>query len=201
MKSRLLFGGLLAGAMLVAGVFAGTVFADYPPPNGNVTATLSATTVAAGQSVVVTAVVRDAESNAVAGAPCTMSIASQPGSGASITPDSTATDANGVITGTLTVGLTAGNVVVRVECPTGPSASEVLSASVTSVVEGGAAEPPGSIAEPPGSIASPTTGTGGEASSSRTALVIAVTVVVLAAGASLLGLSLLGQARRRRRER
>ena len=30
MKSRFLFGGLLAGAMLVAGVFASTAHADYP---------------------------------------------------------------------------------------------------------------------------------------------------------------------------
>lgn len=194
MKSRFLFGGLLAGAMLVAGVFASTALADYPPPSGSVTATLSDTTVAAGESVVVTAVVRDAESNPVAGALCTMSIASQPGSGAVITPDSATTDANGVITGTLTVGQTAGNVVVRVECPTGPGASEVLTASVTSVVEGGAAEPPGSIV-------GPSTGAGGEEGGAGTSLVTPVTIGVLAAIASLLAFSLLGQARRRRREK
>ena len=193
MKSRFLFGGLLAGAMLVAGVFASTALADYPPPSGNVAATLSATTVAAGQSVIVTAVVRDAESNPVAGAPCTMSIASQPGTGAVITPGSATTDANGVITGTLTVGLTAGNVVVRIECPTGPGASEILTATVTSVVEGGAAEPPGSIVSPP-------TGAGGEEGGAGTSLVTTVTVVALAAIASLLAFSLLMQARQRRRE-
>ena len=138
--------GVLA-VMLLAGIFARTVLADYPGTSGSVAFELTKTTAEPGEDVTVTLTVLDEGGNAVANAACTLSITDQPGTGASVTQHSAETDVNGVITGTLTVGDSFGNVVVGAACPVGPGASDDLSASGTVVVAGavGPALPPASL--------------------------------------------------------
>ena len=147
MKIKIAFGVLAVATMLVAGVFSRTALADYPPPNGSVAFAVATTTAAPGQAVTLTLIVVDVAGNPVANATCTLSITSQPGSGASVAQHSAETDANGAITGTLNVGGSLGSVVVTAVCPVGPGASEVLSASGTVVVAGavGPALPPASL--------------------------------------------------------
>ncbi len=147
MKIKFAVGVLVATAMLLAGVFSSTALADYPPPNGSVEFEVASTAAGTGEAVVVTVIVLDADGTPVASAACAMSITGQPGSGASVAQDSPETDANGVITGTLYVGGSVGNVVVTAVCPAGTDASDVLSASGTVVVTGtgGPALPPASL--------------------------------------------------------
>ncbi len=147
MKIKFALGFLAVATMLIAGVFSRTAVADYPPPNGSVEFEVANTTADPGQSVTFSMIVLDAAGNPVANADCTMSIADQPGSGASVTQNSADTDANGVITGTLDVGGSLGSVVVIAVCPVGPGSSDVLSASGTVVVAGavGPALPPASL--------------------------------------------------------
>lgn len=147
MKIKIAFGILAVVTMLVAGVFSSTALADYPSPNGSVVFSVANTTADPGTGVTVTLIVLDAAGIPVTNAPCTMSISSQPGSGASVTQNSAETDGTGAITGTLAVGDSLGSVVVTAVCPVGEGSSEVLSASGTVVVAGsvGPASPPASL--------------------------------------------------------
>lgn len=153
---------LAVTALLIAGVFSRTALADYPPPNGSVEFSVSNTTAGVGQGVTLTLIVLDAAGNPVANAACAMSIASQPGSDASVAQHSAETDANGAITGTLDVGSSPGSVVVTASCPVGPDSSDVLSASGTVVVAGavGPASPPASLPSTGVGMAGSETGTG-----------------------------------------
>src|SRR4030042_6924000 len=90
--------------------------AAYPQPSGSVTLTGSSTTVSVGGSTELTLEVVDSAGSPVAGKACTLYISSQPGTDASVTQDSTTTDAGGVITGTLYVGTTRGTVKVTANC-------------------------------------------------------------------------------------
>jgi len=107
---------LLAMAMLLAGTAWGTARAQYPPPTGNVTLTSSITAPQTGDAVTVTALVRDVAGAAVAGLACTFSIASQPGSDASVYAGPVNTDLTGVATTTLQVGSTPGPIIVDATC-------------------------------------------------------------------------------------
>jgi hypothetical protein len=155
--------------------------AQYPPPTGSASLSGSSTTASVGGDISLTLTVVDSTGSPVAGKTCTMYIYSQPGTDASVTQDSAATDAAGVITGTLYVGTTQGTVEVRVSC------GDVF-AAFTSVV--GVAAPPQAPVEP-GQIALPPTGVGPVAysESSGVGLIAALLVtgiVALAAGSALL---------------
>jgi len=114
MFTKLTVAGMISVAVLalVARTGTGTVSAQYPPPNGNCVATVSAATAAPGGSVIVTVTVRDVNGNPLANVPVPLSITQQPGNDASIVPGATTTDANGQVTGTLNVGTASGVVEV-----------------------------------------------------------------------------------------
>jgi hypothetical protein len=132
--------------------------AAYEPPTGSATlsATLSgsSTTVSVGGSTVLTLTVVDSSGDPVEGKSCELYISSQPGTDAAVTQDSTATDASGVITGSLYVGTTLGTVEVTANCGN-------LFAGLSVVVAGaGAAAPPQAPLEPPVQVIMPPTGVG-----------------------------------------
>ncbi len=180
MKIKIAFGFLAVATMLVAGVFSRTALADYPPPNGSVEFQVSDTTAEPGEAVTVTVIVLDDAGNPAANVACTMSITGQPGSGASVTQNSAETDANGAIAGTLVVGGSLGSVVVTAICPTGPGASDTLSASGTVVVAGDVG-----VALPPASL--PSTGMGA-ASGGAGSWFAQLAIALAAAGAVLVAL-------------
>jgi len=159
--------------------------AQYPPPSGaaSLDGTLegSSATASLGGSVALTLTVVDTSGNPAAGKTCTLHIYSQPGTDASVTQDSTATDSAGVITGTLYVGTTAGTVEVRASC------GDVFAAF--SVVAGGVAVPPQAPLEP-AEITMPPTGVGPTAYESYgiglIAALLASGMVTLAVGSALL---------------
>lgn len=119
----LVLGLSLGGMALVQGVQAQT----YPPPVGSLTVTASSTTPAAGATTTITATVLDNSGDPVDGAEVTFQIVSQPGSDAQWAngelETTGTTDANGVATAVLSVGSTAGNIIV--ETVSGEKTSQV----------------------------------------------------------------------------
>ncbi len=143
-KGRL--GAALAVLLAVAGLVGFSIGApaivtgaDTDVPHDTIDLTTDDTTVDVGGSVDLTAVLTDSNGDPVAGADCTLSISSQPGSDASLDSTSATTDANGALTVTLDVGSSEGTVKVIAECDGG------LTATVSVVA--GAAEPPASLPE------------------------------------------------------
>lgn len=112
MFTKLSIAGVVSAVVLLAAWHANSASAQYPPPNGNCTVTIDTARVDAGGSANVKIVVRDVNGNPVPNAAVTVVISKQPGSGASVTMNSSTTDANGVVTGTVKVGSTAGVVEV-----------------------------------------------------------------------------------------
>ena len=160
-------GTIAAGILFAATAHAGSVRAQYPPPQGNCVVTTSATTQATGGSVTVTVTVRDATGNPVANTPVTLAVTKQPGSGATITPASGSTNASGQISGTLNVGNAAGAVEV-----TATPADTSCRASVVSGQGAVAAE-----------VALPNTGDGASVGGASTAML--ALIGALAVGGSL----------------
>lgn len=109
-------GTIITAMLLMAVTSGGTAHAQYPQPSGSVEVTAAATNVTVGGSVVITATLRNDSGDVLANESCTLAIVSQPDSGASVSPTSAETDANGVVEATVTVGSTPGFVVVRVTC-------------------------------------------------------------------------------------
>ena len=107
---------LLATALLLAATAWGTARAQYPPPTGNVTLTSSITAPQVGDTITITALVRDVAGAAVSGLACTFDIASQPGSDASVYPGPVYTDLTGAVTTTLQVGSASGPIVLNANC-------------------------------------------------------------------------------------
>ena len=107
---RLAILGTASALVLIAFTHAGSVSAQYPPPNGNCTLSIDATQVSPGGTAGVTVTVLDAASNPKGGVAVTVQVSGQPGSDASVNMNSATTGANGKVTGTLHVG-TAGGVV------------------------------------------------------------------------------------------
>ncbi|TAK71534.1 MAG: hypothetical protein EPO22_01140 [Dehalococcoidia bacterium] len=140
----------------------GAAHAQYPQPSGSVAVTAAATNVTVGGSVAITATVRDANGDVLANESCTLAIASQPGTGASVSPTSAETDANGVVEATVDVGSTTGFVVVRVTC--GDIAGSVT--VVASAAVAPAATVPALGQAPASGIELPSTGGGSDAGSS-----------------------------------
>ncbi len=104
-------------AVLAIGLTAGISQAQYPPPSGSVTLTAQGSG-QAGDSMQVTASVRDASGAPVSGIGCTFTIAAQPGSDAAIQPGPIVTDAAGNAVATLNTGSTPGNITVDTMCGT-----------------------------------------------------------------------------------
>ncbi|HYM15556.1 MAG TPA: Ig-like domain-containing protein [Dehalococcoidia bacterium] len=110
MFTRLSIAGIAAALLLVVAAHANSASAQYPPPSGNCAITIAAAQAAPGGSAPVTVTVRDVNGNPVPNSPVSVTITSQPGTDASLAMNGAATDANGVVTGTLHVGTTAGSV-------------------------------------------------------------------------------------------
>jgi len=175
---------VLAVAAALIGSLSAKETAAYPQPSGSATLAGSSTTVSVGGSTVLTLTVVNSAGSPVAGKSCDLYISSQPGTDAAVTQDSTATDASGVITGTLYVGTTPGTVKVTANCGTlfaGFSAVAGTAAAPQAPVE------PGQIT---GQITMPPTGVGPAAygESHGLGLVIALLaggLTMLAAGSAL----------------
>jgi hypothetical protein len=145
---------VLAVVAALIGSLSAKETAAYPQPAGSATLTGSSTTVSVGGSTVLTLTVVDSSGDPVEGKSCELYISSQPGTDAAVTQDSTATDASGVITGSLYVGTTLGTVEVTANCGN-------LFAGLSVVVAGaGAAAPPQAPLEPPVQVIMPPTGVG-----------------------------------------
>jgi hypothetical protein len=116
---------VLLASVAVLGATAGAQ--TYPPPVGSLSAEGGPSPAAVGGTSTVTATVRDGAGEPVAGAEVVLQIASQPGAGAvfanGLSETTASTDVSGVATAVLTVGSTAGNVIVDVT--SGDIASQV----------------------------------------------------------------------------
>ncbi|HLB22472.1 MAG TPA: hypothetical protein VJP07_00100 [Dehalococcoidia bacterium] len=139
--------------MILIASNASTAHAQYPPPDASLTVTASQTTATAGQQVTVSAVLRDADGDVLANQPCVARVASQPGTGASVSPTDITTDGNGVARTTLNVGTTPGTIQVEVVCGT--------IVGRVGVILGAAAQPPLSPIELPGTGSGPDTPSAG----------------------------------------
>lgn len=117
MFARFSIAGLAAAGLLLAVFGVSPASAQYPPPSGNCGVTVATASVAAGGSASITIVIRDANGNPVPGTPVSASISKQPGSGATVTLNSSTTDANGQVTGTVQAGSTAGIIEVTATAP------------------------------------------------------------------------------------
>jgi hypothetical protein len=153
--------------------FSGVARAQYPTPSGNLTVGVSQTTAGLGQTVTVTATLRDVNGAVLASHSCVLSVVSQPGTDASVAPSSANTDANGSVTAPVNVGTTPGTIVVRVTCGSVTSTVGVVAgAAVTS------GQPPAS------SVELPNTGSGAMAGSgeSDTTMLLGSAVLMLVLG-------------------
>jgi hypothetical protein len=139
-------GAVLAlGALVAWMVIPGGAQAQYPPPTGSVTLSVSNTTPAVGESVVLSIQIVDATGAPVVGQSCTFAVTQQPGTDARVAAGPVTTDAAGMAQTTLDIGSTPGLVGVQAQCGE-------LSA-LTSVVAG-AAQAVGLPATGDGSMAS-----------------------------------------------
>jgi hypothetical protein len=175
---------MVAAGLLVAGIT--TVNAQYPPTSAaSVTVAAGNPNTTVGGSTSIATVVEDSTGSTVEGVTCAFTVVSQPGTGATVNPASDVTDENGVANTTLTVGSTAGSIVVESDC--GDVSGQ------TTVVAGSAAVPPAPAAAPqvpaageaPESGASrlPTTGTGVADSNGLTALTLVLLGAMALCGA------------------
>lgn len=123
----------LVASLLALPLFHGAARAQYPPPTGNVTLAAETTTATSGSTVPISATVRDQYGSVVAGATCTFSITSQPGTDASVVAGPFITDANGVARSTLNVGSTAGTIVVDCLCGELSGQTTVVNSSAAAV--------------------------------------------------------------------
>jgi len=164
---------LALGALVAWMAIPGGAQAQYPPPTGSVTLSVSTATPMVGQSVVLGVQIVSPTGAPVAGASCLFAIMQQPGTDAYVMAGPVATDAAGMAETTLNVGSTPGLVNVKAQCGE-------LSA-MTSVVAGAAQ-----------TVALPATGEGSMASSGGSfpwlvALAICVGLALAAVGARRVG--------------
>ncbi len=173
-------GVIITAMLLMAVTRSGAAHAQYPQPSGSVAVSAEHSNVTVGGSVEIRATVRDANGRALANQSCTLAVASQPGTGASVNPTSGKTDAKGVIEAEVSVGSTPGFVVVRVTCGS-------VAGSIT-LVAGGVekeAETPEIGQAPESGIELPSTGGGSDSGSNGLGLRIGAgaAIVLLLAGA------------------
>lgn len=177
-------------------------FAQYPPPVGSVTASVSNPSPATGATVTVSTVVLDSQGQPVANESVTFTIISQPGADASLSAPSVTvnTNAQGVATAVLNVGTTAGAIVV------GVSARGIQSQVMVNVQTPAATVPPGAqpgvappvATAPPGAQpgAAPPTGAG-EGDEGRVPVALWSVAIGAAVGLALASLFLWRTAARR----
>jgi len=164
---------LALGALVAWMAIPGGAQAQYPPPTGSVTLSVSTATPMVGQSVVLGVQIVNPTGAPVAGASCLFAITQQPGTDAYVMAGPVATDAAGMAETTLNVGSTPGLVNVKAQCGE-------LSA-MTSVVAGAAQ-----------TVALPATGEGSMASSGGSfpwlvALAVGVGLALAVVGARRVG--------------
>jgi len=133
MVGRLILTGAVGAAMLLA-VHAGTASAQYPPPTGSCAAVSSATVSVPGGSVDLTVTVRDASGKPLPNAHVEVRVISQPGTGATLTPPSGTSDANGQFKTKLTLGEGTGTVQVSVDCGDVETSASVVAGAVAEVL-------------------------------------------------------------------
>jgi hypothetical protein len=176
MFSRLAILGTASVMILIALTHAGGVSAQYPPPSGNCTLTIDATQVESGGTAGVTVTVLDAFSHPKAGATVNVQVSTQPGSDASVDMDSTTTDANGKVTGTLHVGTSPGVVYLTANAEGSSCGAQVV---VTAPPATPGATPQAQVAA---EVSLPNTGTGTSAGS----MSITMLLVLAAAGVAVI---------------
>jgi hypothetical protein len=160
---------LALGALVAWIALPGGAQAQYPPPTGSVTLSVSSAMPTLGESVVLGVQIVSPTGAPVAGASCSFAITEQPGTDAYVVAGPVATDAAGMVETTLNVGSTPGLISVQAQCGE-------LSA-LTSVVAGAAQ-----------AVALPATGEGSMASSGGSfpwlvALAAGVVLALAAVGA------------------
>lgn len=175
----------LLGALATIALMAGEAAAQYPNTIGAVIVASGNTAPGPNETVPVTATVVDEEGNAIAGATCTFSIATQLGTDASVEAGPFTTNSDGEVSTTLHSGSTGGNITVAASCQL--DGEEVTAQTAVVVTGAGEAAPPASL---------PDTG-GGSGDGGDLGLMWAFAVAggVLALG----GLSIAGLAWRRAR--
>jgi hypothetical protein len=100
------------GLLVALAIAGGTASAQYPPPVGSVTTSVSETAPATEASVTCTCKVLDTVGEPVAGETCTFTIVSQPGTDARLSSTTAVTNALGIATVTLFTGSDPGSIVV-----------------------------------------------------------------------------------------
>ena len=106
---------ILAGAGL--GIFApAAANAQYPPENVTLLVAAGDLNPTVGGTVAITASANDAAGQPIEGEDCIFTITSQPGTDASVDPETATTDAQGLATTTLHTGSTAGDISVETGC-------------------------------------------------------------------------------------
>jgi len=137
------------GVLIALAASWAVAFAQYPPPVGSVTASVSEPAPTTGASVTATCVVVDSQGQPVADEPCTFTIISQPGTDATLGAPSVTvnTNAQGVATATLSVGTKPGTIVVGLSAMGIQSQvtvnTQTPAATVPAGAEPGAAPPTG----------------------------------------------------------
>ena len=184
MRTITAIGAIITAALLATVTQTGISRAQYPQPTGSVAVTAAQTNVTVGGSVAITATLRDLNGAAVANQACTLSIASQPGTGASVAPTSAQTNANGVVNATVSVGTTPGLVTVHVTCGGVAGAITIVASAVATPTALPAATPASGF-PPQSGVELPNTGAGATGSSSGLAarIGVGVAIVLLLGGA------------------
>jgi ABC-type Na+ efflux pump permease subunit len=137
-------------ALMALTIAGGTASAQYPPPAGSVTVSLSDPTPPTESSVTCTCAVLDSAGNPVAGELCVFTIVSQPGTDAYLSSTSAVTNAQGIATVSLYTGSTAGAISVSAE-------ARSIESQATAIAESGTPVAPTAPATPG---AAPPTGVG-----------------------------------------
>jgi hypothetical protein len=139
------------------GVYPQTSNAQYPPPEGSVTALTSSTSAGTGEDVSLTCRLVDTSGQPIAGEDCTFTIVGEPGDDAAVGSKvvTKTTNAQGIATTNLYTGTTPGVIVVSM------TAGEMSSTVIVEVM-GATGSPPAAPVE--GAISPPSTGDGGLAS-------------------------------------
>jgi len=136
------------GLLVALAIAGGTASAQYPPPVGSVTTSVSETTPATGASVTCTCKVLDTVGNPVASETSTFTIVSQPGTDARLSSATAVTNAQGIATVTLLTGSTPGSIVVSctargIQSQATVTAKAATPVAITTPATPGAAPPTG----------------------------------------------------------
>lgn len=107
---------VVLGALVVWMGVPGGVQAQYPPPTGSVTLSVSDATPAVSESVTLGVQIVDATGAPVVGESCSFAITQQPGTDAYVVAGPVITDATGMAQTTLSAGSTPGLIGVQCQC-------------------------------------------------------------------------------------